>query len=87
MAPSSTHDPVALFAFALRENDWVLADLIAASLAHRPVARERLRLAVCEGAGTRASPSSLSELGGWARMSRRLGIGDGVGGDGEEGQD
>jgi hypothetical protein len=84
MTRSSLHDPVALFAFALRENDWVLADLIAASLAKRPAARERLLLAVREEASARASPSSLTELNGWARMSRRLGIGDGEDANGEE---
>jgi hypothetical protein len=77
MARRLPHDPVALFAFALRESDWVLADLIATSLVHRPALRRRLTLAAREGAGARASPSSLAELRGWARMSRRLGIGDG----------
>ena len=76
MTGSAHRDPVALFAFALRESDWVLADLIAASLAHRPAARRRLLRAVREQAG-RAGPSSLAELSGWAQLSRRLGIGDG----------
>lgn len=77
MTRSTPRDPVALFAFALRESDWVLADLIATSLAHRPAARERLLLAVRKQAGTHAGPSSLAELSGWAELSRRLGIGDG----------
>ena len=76
MTRRTPRDPVALFAFALRESDWVLADLIATSLAHRPAAQERLLLAVREQAG-RAGPSSLAELSGWAQLSRRLGIGDG----------
>ncbi len=76
MTGSATRDPVALFAFALRESDWVLADLIASSLADRPAVRGRLLRAVREQAG-RAAPSSLAELSGWAQLSRRLGIGDG----------
>jgi len=76
MTGSAPRDPVALFAFALRECDWVLADLIAASLVDRPRARERLMAAVREQAG-RAAPSSLAELNGWAQLSRRLGIGNG----------
>ncbi len=77
MDRSSRHDPVALFAFALRESDWVLAALIATSIRRRPLELARLRTVVSEAAGARASPSSLSELEGWARMSRRLGIGNG----------
>lgn len=73
---SAPRDPVALFAFALRESDWVLADLLAASLAHRPAARRRLRRAIREQRG-RAGPSSLAELSGWAQLACRLGIGDG----------
>ncbi len=87
MSRSAPHDPVALFAFALRESDWVLADLIAASIADRPAARDRLLLAVRAGAGARASPSSLAELSSWARLSRRLGIGDGEDADEEETHD
>jgi hypothetical protein len=77
MTRSAPRDPVALFAFALRESDWVLADLIATSLAHRPAVRERLLRAIREQAG-RAGPASLVELRGWAQLSRRLGIGDGA---------
>ncbi len=77
MTRSPPRDPVALFAFALRESDWVLADLIATSLARRPAARKRLLLAVREQAGSGAGPASLGELGAWAQLSRRLGIGDG----------
>jgi hypothetical protein len=70
-------DPVAMFAFALRESDWVLADLIASSLAGRPATRSLLQAAAARAARARASPASLSELSGWAELSRALGIGDG----------
>ncbi len=86
MTRSAHRDPVALFAFALRESDWVLADLIATSLAHRPAARRRLLLAIREQAG-RAGPSSLTELSGWAQLARRLGIGDGWEAGGSGGRD
>jgi hypothetical protein len=86
MNGSTPRDPVALFAFALRESDWVLADLIATSLAHRPAARQRLSVAIEQQAG-HAGPSSLAELSGWASISRVLGIGDGAEAGGRAGRD
>ncbi len=71
------HDPVALFAFALREGDWVLADLLARSFRHE--GRTLFRFALVAGAPGRpeAGPGSLSDLALWARLVRLAGVGGG----------
>lgn len=77
MNTARKHDPLALFAFALRERDWVLADLLARALGDEPELRNRLEEAVKSSAAQRATPPSLPALRAWAQMSRMIGIGDG----------
>ncbi|MFN8161681.1 MAG: hypothetical protein U0R52_11635 [Solirubrobacterales bacterium] len=81
MTRGPRHDPVAVFAFALRERDWVLADLIAHSAARSPATRRLLARVVLDQSRARASPATLRELSGWAELSRRLGIANGGGDD------
>lgn len=76
MSRGTSHDPVTLFAFALRERDWVLADLIAGSLRPEPEAVKRLESMTAEVSASGPSPASLRQLRGWAAIARALGIAD-----------
>ena len=76
MNSASQHDPVALFTFALRERDWVLAELIARALRREPRTTERLEMLAAVTAANRPSPASLRQLRGWAAIARMLEIGD-----------
>ena len=68
------HDPVTLFSFALRQRDWVLADLIARSLRREPGTMKRLEAMTAEASAGGPSPASLRQLRGWAAITRALGI-------------
>jgi hypothetical protein len=76
MDRGTRHDPIALFAFALRERDWVLAELIARSLSRETGATKRLESTAADASAGGPSPASLRELRGWAAIARALGIGD-----------
>jgi hypothetical protein len=71
MKSTRAHDPLALFAFALRERDWVLADLIAeAHWRAAPPRREFER--VLREVEARPRPGSLERLHRWAELVRLL---------------
>ncbi len=72
MVAQDQHDLYALFAFALRENDWALADLIATHLLSRVRVEQRLEAEVSALAKRAGSPRSLRELQHWATISEAL---------------
>ncbi len=74
MHPHADLDPAVLFAFALREHDWVLADLIAAVIRARPAAAPALRRLGAVLAAEPSAPDSLPRLRTLAFLSRRLGL-------------
>ena len=71
MVRTGAHDPLALFAFALRERDWVLADLIAAARWRKAPPRREFERVLRE---TRAElrPATLERLHRWAQLERAL---------------
>ena len=72
MVATRQHDLYALFAFALRENDWGLADSIASWLLDRDRNPDRLE-AIIEHASRRpGAPVSLDALGYWATIADEL---------------
>lgn len=77
MHRTKEHDPVALFEFAISERDWVLADMIASYLLAEPSMALELRRSTARAASTGPAPGTLRELADWARIAKRLGIGDG----------
>ena len=72
MASALRHDPFTLFGFALRESDWVLADLLAARLGAGELSRLRLEHELEAGYGRQGQPRSLDELRRLARLTRHL---------------
>jgi hypothetical protein len=72
MPKAREHDPLALFSFALRESDWVLADLIACLLVLDEQSRERLRGELAAASRRPGAPDSLARLSRWAQLSRGL---------------
>ena len=76
MTSGPRHDPIALFAFALRERDWVPAELIARSLSGEPAMTQRLETVTAEASADGPAPVTLRQLRGWAQIARILGIGD-----------
>jgi hypothetical protein len=71
MVRTGPHDPLALFAFALRERDWVLADLIVATRWREAPARDEFERALREAGGD-AGPATLERLHRWAELLRFL---------------
>jgi len=69
MKSTRAHDPLALFAFALRERDWVLADLIAETHWRATPARREFERVLRE-AEISPSPGSLERLHLWAELAR-----------------
>lgn len=76
MPKAREHDPLALFSFALRESDWVLADLIACLLVLDEPSRERVRRELAAASRRPGTPDSLAKLRRWAELSRGLGSAD-----------
>lgn len=72
MVNAIQHDPVSLFDFALRESDWVLADLLAGHLAESRTARRRLERRLQSQSGRPGRPMSLPELERLANLTRWL---------------
>lgn len=74
MQLNADHDPARLFAFALRERDWVLADLVAVTMRGEPGVTAVLERATFEVATGSSAPDSLSSLHVLARLIRGLGL-------------
>lgn len=72
MVSAIRHDPFALFGFALRESDWVLADLLAQRLAGRNGSVARVVRELESRAGRPGQPGSLPELHRLAQLTRKL---------------
>ena len=67
----SDHNPLTLFSFALREQDWVLADLLVGAITNECPAKEELArtLRTVQRPGT---PRTLDRLHRWAKLTRNL---------------
>ena len=76
MPKAREHDPLALFSFALRESDWVLADLIACLLVLDEPGRERVRRELAAASQRPGAPDSLAKLHRWAELSRGMATSD-----------
>lgn len=76
MVHAIPHDPFRLFGFALRESDWVLADLLAGRLEGSDPARRRLEHELGANTSARGGPESLPELRRIAMLTRRLALED-----------
>ena len=76
MVKTIEHDPYTLFGYALSEDDWVLADLLADRLASDEVARMRLRHELEVNSGRPGKPGSLTELHRLARLTSSLDLED-----------
>ena len=74
MVSALQHDPFTLFGFALRESDWILADLLASRLDESEPSRLRLEHELEAGYGRPGRPRSLHELRRLARLTRVLGL-------------
>lgn len=72
MARAREHDPLALFSFALRESDWILADLIACLLVLDEEGRRRVHAELARASEGAGAPDSLARLHRWAELSRSL---------------
>lgn len=72
MVKGREHDPFSLFSFAMRESDWVLADLIACYLVSDETSHVRLAHEIKRNSNRPGAPGSLSSLHRWARLSRGL---------------
>ena len=72
MAKAQEHDPLALFSFARRESDWVLADLVACLLVLDERGRRRIHDELRKASARPGSPDSLERLHRWAELSRGL---------------
>ena len=72
MAKAREHDPLALLRFAIRESDWILADLIACLLVLDEGSRERLCAELAEASRRPGAPDSLERLHRLASLSRSL---------------
>lgn len=71
MVRTGAHDPLTLFAFALRERDWVLADLIAATRWRAAPRRAEFERVLRDAAGE-PRPATLERLHRWAELARIL---------------
>ena len=76
MPTALRHDPFSVFEFALRESDWVLADLLASRLGAGTIARMRLEHELEATAGRPGRPQSLPELRSLAELTRSLDLED-----------
>ena len=74
MPTALRHDPFSAFEFALRESDWVLADLLASRLAGSDPSRLRLEHELDVGRGLPGRPRSLDELRCLATLTRSLNL-------------
>ena len=74
MVRTAKHDPLALFSFALRESDWVLADFVACLLVADEGAHERILDEIRGRSERPGSPDSLATLRRWAELTRELGL-------------
>jgi hypothetical protein len=72
MPKAREHDPLALFSFALRESDWVLADLIACLLVLDEPSRRRVQRELAAASRRPGGPDSLTKLHRWAELSRGM---------------
>jgi hypothetical protein len=72
MRTALRHDPFSIFEFALRESDWVLADVLASRLGGSEPSRLRLEHELEAGYGLPGRPRSLGELRRLATLTRRL---------------
>ena len=72
MVESAKHDLFALFEFALREHDWLLADLMAPALLRSEPSGLRLQDRLSVAAKRPGSPGSLETLHRWAQLARAL---------------
>ena len=72
MPTALRHDPFSVFEFALRESDWVLADLLASRLGGSELSRLRLEHELEAGYGLPGRPRSLDELRRLATLTRSL---------------
>ena len=72
MVNTTRHDPITLFAFALRERDWALADL----LARRLGTGGRVQRELEAQAWRPGHPRTVEQLRLFAQLARNLGLGD-----------
>lgn len=79
MVSAIKHDPFTLFGFALRESDWVLAELLACRLGNGEAARRRLEGELEASSARPGKPDSLAELRRLAALTRSLNLDDGNG--------
>jgi hypothetical protein len=75
MVGAPKHDLFALFGFAVREHDWVLADEIANRLLAERDGRMRLKRELRRIKEPVASPGSLRSLELWSALARDLDLG------------
>lgn len=74
MVRTARHDPFALFSFALRESDWVLADFVACLLVADEQGHERILDEIRHRSERPGAPDSLATLRRWAELTRELGL-------------
>ncbi len=74
MTPKVKHDPAILFRFALREHDWVLADLLARAARGDARGTKRLARELERSPAARTVPTTFKSLHGLAVLSRELGV-------------
>ena len=79
MVNAVEHDPFSLFDYAIRESDWILADLLAERLGASEAARMRLRQELEASSGRLGRPGSLPDLHRLARLTRSLNLEDEAG--------
>ena len=72
MVRTAKHDPLALFSFALRESDWVLADFVACMLVADEHGHERILDEIRRRSERPGAPDSLDTLRRWAELTREL---------------
>lgn len=72
MTRRTEHDLVALFGFAVREHDWVLADLMAETLRADAPARDGLERTLRKTARNPGAPRTLARVHRWAELTRSL---------------
>ncbi len=72
MARRRQHDLYALFAFALRENDWELANLLASVLLDHEAIERRLQGELATASKGAGAPQDLKTLRHWATIARSI---------------
>lgn len=72
------YDPVLLFRFALRESDWVLADLLARSMRRDERTTNALARELARHSAGSDVPTSFASLRMLARLTRELGVDNGA---------